>query len=102
MRLAAADDRGIGLAGPADVVGIAAIAADELGIFAAPYRLADAEFSQRKSSFGGSVIHCGKMGSEGGISKSGFQIKPPGLCHKNSFHHGGLRDAQPLLHFSRS
>ena len=62
MRLAAADQHGVSLAGPADVVGIAAFAAHQFGVFAAADRLANAEFGQGKRNFCGSVIHAGKTG----------------------------------------
>ena len=61
MGVAAAHHHRIGLAGPADVVGVGAFAAHQLGVFAATDRLADAEFGQRKGGFGGSVIHAGAL-----------------------------------------
>ena len=57
MSVAAANHHRIGLAWPADIVGVATLAAHEHRVFAAPDRLSDAEFGQRKGSFGGSVIH---------------------------------------------
>ena len=49
----------MGLARQIDVVGIAALAAHQRGIFGATDRLTDAEFGQRERSFAGSVIHAG-------------------------------------------
>ena len=82
MGNAAAHHHRIGLAGPADVVGVAAFAAHQLGVFAAANRLTDAEFGQRKRGFGGSVIHAGALGCRCGGK---LQIKQPGRFHKNSF-----------------
>ena len=43
VRERAAHDEGMGLAGQVDVVGVAALAAQQLGVFGARHRLADAE-----------------------------------------------------------
>jgi hypothetical protein len=57
MCVATADHHSVSLAGPAEIVGVAAFAANQFRILAAADRLADAEFGQRKCGFGGSVIH---------------------------------------------
>jgi hypothetical protein len=49
----------MGLAGKIDVVGVTALAANELGVFGAAHRLTDAEFGQRQCGFSRSVIHFG-------------------------------------------
>ena len=72
----------IGLAGPTDVVGVAAFAAHQRGVFAAQYRLTDAEFGQRKSGFGGSVIHAGAFE---GRCRGNHQIRQASRFYKNSF-----------------
>ncbi len=51
-----------------NVVGVAAFAAHQLGVFGAAHRLADAEFGQRKGCLGGSVIHAGALGVVAGTS----------------------------------
>ena len=47
----AADDDGVDLAGPVEIIRVAAFAAHQFGIFAAPHRLADAEFGQATGRF---------------------------------------------------
>ena len=56
---------GVSLALQANIVGVAAFAADQFGVFAAPDRLTDAEFGQGKRGFGGSVVHAGFKGLVG-------------------------------------
>ena len=51
MSVAAADHHGIGLAGAAEVIRIAALAPHQFRVFAATDRLTDAEFGQRKRDF---------------------------------------------------
>ena len=48
---AAADDDGVDLARPTEIIRVAAFAAHQFRIFAAPHRLADAEFGQRQRRF---------------------------------------------------
>ena len=57
MGVAASNHDRIGLVWSADIVGVATLSANERRVFAPPNGLSDAEFGQRKGSFGGAVIH---------------------------------------------
>ena len=57
MRVAAADHHSIGLARSIEIIGVAAFAPYQFGVFAATYWLTNAKFGQRKCGFGGSIIH---------------------------------------------
>jgi hypothetical protein len=47
MGFAAADDNGVGLARPIEIVGVAAFTAHQFWVLAAPHWLTDAELGQR-------------------------------------------------------
>ncbi len=79
----AAHHHRIGLPGAVGVVGVAALAPHQSGVFAARHRLTDAEFGQRKRRFGGLVIHAGASNCD--VSRGTLQIKQPGRFDKNSF-----------------
>ena len=95
MGFTAADDNGVSLARPIEIVGVAAFPAHQFGVFGAPHRLTDAELGQRQRSFSYSVVHLLKE-----FRLILGQLKQRAGPDKNSIWDGGLREAGTLLHFS--
>jgi hypothetical protein len=91
---ATADDDGVDLARPIEIIRVAAFAAYQFRIFAAPHRLADAEFGQGQRGFSGSVVHNSWV-----IRLALCQLMQRRCRDKNSFRDGGLREAETLVHF---
>jgi hypothetical protein len=86
------------LARQVDVVGIATLSLNELGVLGSLHRLAYAEFGRGQSGFGRPVVHA-EMLSEC-AERNRAEIEHVARLHKNGQRGQGLRRVPTLLDFS--